>query len=124
MFGDKHEPPKPPPNEPLLILLIGVAIAVWIYARSSGRTFFQVTDFVVPMITPGLGFGRIGNFINGELWGKTTDLPWGVAIVFQDGHTSPTRHPSQLYQALLEGLALFVILWLFTRRPRPTWDGS
>ena len=97
--------------------LLGVLIAMWAFARSSGRTFFQVTDFVAPMIPPGLGLGRIGNFLNGELWGKPTDLPW--AMVFPDGGPL-ARHPSQLYQALLEGLTLFVILWLFARRPRPT----
>ena len=97
--------------------LLGVLIAMWVYARVSGRTFFQVTDFVAPLIPPGLGFGRLGNFMNGELWGKTSELPW--AMVFPGGGPLP-RHPSQLYQALLEGLALFVVLWLFARRPRPT----
>ncbi len=97
--------------------LLGVMVAIWVFARSSGRTFFQVTDFVVPMIPLGLGFGRFGNFMNGELWGKNSELPW--AMVFPGGGPL-ARHPSQLYQALLEGLALFVILWLFSRRPRPT----
>ena len=97
--------------------LLGVLGAMWIYARSSGRSLFQVTDFVIPMIPPGLGFGRIGNFLNGELWGKTSDVPW--AMVFPSAGPL-ARHPSQLYQALLEGLALFVILWIFVRKPRPT----
>ena len=71
--------------------LLGVAVAMWVYARSSGRTFFQVTDFVVPLIPPGLAFGILGNFMNGELWGKTSELPW--AMVFPGGGPLP-RHPS------------------------------
>ena len=101
--------------------LLGVVVAMWVFARFSQRSFFQVTDFVAPMIPPGLGFGRIGNFINGELWGKPSELLW--AMVFPGGGELP-RHPSQLYQALLEGLLLFVILWLFIRRPRPVMATS
>ena len=99
--------------------LIGVLLAMLLYGRKTGRSFFQVADFVAPLIPPGLGAGRLGNFINGELWGKTTDLPWGM--VFPDPRAGPDpRHPSQLYQMLLEGVALFVLLWLYSRRPRPT----
>lgn len=107
--------------------LLGVMAAMWLYARKTGRSFFQVTDFLAPAVPPGLLFGRIGNFINGELWGKPTDLPWAfyydgslrpdVAAAFVDGQA---RHPSQLYEAALEGLALFVILWLYSAKPRPT----
>ena len=97
--------------------LLGVLVAMAWYARSSGRRFFQVTDFIAPLVPLGLGFGRIGNFINGELWGKVTDVPWGM--VFPGAGELP-RHPSQIYQALLEGLALFVLLWLYSARPRPT----
>ncbi len=90
--------------------------ALW--ARKQGRTFLEVTDFVVPLVPLGLAAGRIGNFINGELWGRPAppDLPW--AMVFPQVDDLP-RHPSQLYQALGEGLLLFVFLWWFTARPRP-----
>lgn len=93
--------------------LIGVLIAMWLYGRKLGRTIWQVTDFVAPLVPLGLGFGRIGNFINGELWGKPTDVPWGMVY---DG---VKRHPSQLYEAFLEGLVLFAVLWAFSSRPRP-----
>jgi len=99
--------------------LIGVLVAMWLYGRRTDRGFFRVADFVAPLVPLGLGCGRIGNFINGELWGKPTDLPWGV--VFPDPRAGDlARHPSQLYQAALEGLALFVLLWAFSARPRPT----
>lgn len=99
--------------------LIGSLLAVWWFARSRGRTFFAATDFLAPVVPLGLCFGRIANFINGELWGKPTDLPW--AMVFPDPAAGGlARHPSQLYQAALEGLLLFVILWIYSSRPRPT----
>jgi len=72
---------------------------------------------VAPLVPLGLGFGRIGNFINGELWGRATDLPWGVVFPQVD---ELARHPSQLYQAFLEGIVLFVILWLYSLKPRLT----
>jgi len=97
--------------------LIGVLLAMLYFARKTGKTFFVVADFFAPWVPIGLGLGRLGNFINHELWGRTTDGPWGM--VFREAGTLP-RHPSQLYQAALEGLALFVILWLFARKPRPT----
>ena len=97
--------------------LVGVLIAMWLYGRRTGRTFFQVTDYIAPLVPVGLGAGRIGNFINGELWGRPTDLPWGMVFPFVDAQP---RHPSMLYEALLEGLVLFVILWVYSRRPRPT----
>ncbi|MCP5151752.1 MAG: prolipoprotein diacylglyceryl transferase [Ectothiorhodospiraceae bacterium] len=98
--------------------LVGVLLAMALFARRRGRTFFEVADFVAPLVPLGLAAGRIGNFINGNLWGKVTDLPWGM--VFPDPRAGDLpRHPSQLYQALLEGVALFVVLWWFSRRPRP-----
>ncbi len=96
--------------------LIGVILALILFARKSGILFFDVADFTAPLVPIGLGAGRIGNFIGGELWGRVTDVPWGM--VFPGGGPLP-RHPSQLYQFLLEGVLLFIILWLFSSRPRP-----
>jgi len=91
--------------------LIGVLIAMLLFARKTGRKFFEVTDFIAPLVPIGLGAGRVGNFINGELWGAPSKLPW--AMVFPDPRAGGVpRHPSQLYEALLEGLVLFVMLWL------------
>ncbi len=103
--------------------LIGVLIAVWLYGRKIGQTFFQVTDFVAPLVPIGLGAGRIGNFINGELWGRETDLPWGMIFPYTD-QLLLVRHPSQLYEALLEGVLLFAILWGYSRRSRPLMSVS
>ncbi|HHS88808.1 MAG TPA: prolipoprotein diacylglyceryl transferase, partial [Rhodobacteraceae bacterium] len=90
--------------------LLGVMVAVWLYARKLGATFLEMADFVAPMAPLGLMAGRIGNFINGELWGRPTDLPWGMVFPHVD---QLARHPSQLYQAGLEGLLLFLILWWY-----------
>jgi phosphatidylglycerol:prolipoprotein diacylglycerol transferase len=78
--------------------------------------WLEIMDFIAPLVPPALAAGRIGNFINGELWGRVTDLPWGM--VFRGAGPLP-RHPSQLYQFALEGVLLFVILWLYSSRPRP-----
>lgn len=95
--------------------LIGVMTAMWLYGRRVlGKGMWEITDFVAPLVPIGLGTGRIGNFINGELWGKPSDLPWAFNI------NGVGLHPSQLYEALLEGLVLFVILWMFSARQRPT----
>ncbi|MBX2879180.1 MAG: prolipoprotein diacylglyceryl transferase [Granulosicoccus sp.] len=97
---------------------LGVIVAFYLYARKTGRSFFQVADFLAPMFPLGLGAGRIGNFINGELWGRVTDVPWGMIVpAFQDGLP---RHPNQLYQFFCEGVILFAIVWFFSRKPRPT----
>jgi phosphatidylglycerol:prolipoprotein diacylglycerol transferase len=98
--------------------LLGVIAAIALYARRRGRRFLEVTDLIAPCVPTGLAAGRIGNFINGELWGRAADpsLPW--AMVFPQSGSSLARHPSQLYQALLEGLLLFVLLWLYARRAR------
>tara|TARA_Y100001973_G_scaffold20426_1_gene30155 strand:+ start:721 stop:1542 length:822 start_codon:yes stop_codon:yes gene_type:complete len=96
--------------------LLGVITVLAIFAWRTQLRFLQIGDFVAPLVPMGLGFGRIGNFINGELWGRTTDVPW--AMIFPAVGPDP-RHPSQLYQAALEGLLLFVVLALFSRKPRP-----
>jgi phosphatidylglycerol---prolipoprotein diacylglyceryl transferase len=98
--------------------LLGVIIALLLFARSRGRHIADVFDFTAPLPAIGIGAGRIGNFINGELWGKPTDVPWAVLV---DG---VALHPSQLYEALLEGLVLFLIIWWYTARPRPRWAPS
>lgn len=101
--------------------LLGVLAGGWLFGRRRQKEFWQVVDFIAPLVPLGLGAGRIGNFINGELWGAPTGGDWGV--VFPGAGMVP-RHPSQLYEAALEGLALFVILWLFTTKPRPTMAAS
>jgi phosphatidylglycerol---prolipoprotein diacylglyceryl transferase len=98
--------------------LIGVLVAIWLFARHTGRTFFNVSDFLAPVVPVGLGCGRIGNFINGELWGLPTALPWGM--IFPDPRAGGiARHPSPIYECLLEGVVLFIVLWWFSSRPRP-----
>lgn len=96
--------------------LIGVLVSIWWWSRRQGFRFFDVVDFVAPMVPPGLLFGRLGNFINGELWGGVTDGPLGM--IFPTGGPLP-RHPSQLYEAGLEGVCLFLIVWAFSLRIRP-----
>jgi phosphatidylglycerol:prolipoprotein diacylglycerol transferase len=129
--------------------MLGVLAALWLFGHKTGRTFLQVGDFVGPLVPLGLAAGRLGNFINGELWGRITSPDAWWAMVFpqargedaaavqalsalqaslqpyidrldQIQHFGLPRHPSQLYQFALEGVALFVILWLFSRKPRPT----
>ena len=97
--------------------LLGVLIGLWLFARRYQLRYFAVVDFIAPLVPIGLAAGRIGNFINGELWGKVTDVPW--AMVFPGAGPLP-RHPSQLYEFSLEGVALFAILWFYARKPRPT----
>jgi len=93
--------------------LLGVIVAIALFAWRRARNVADVFDFGVPLPGLGLAAGRIGNFINGELWGKTTTVPWGFQV------NGEVRHASQLYEAALEGLLLFAVLWWFTARPRP-----
>ena len=121
--------------------LLGVLVAAWWWTRRQGLHFFDVMDFVAPWVPPGLGFGRIGNYIGAELWGKYTQAGWGVVFPtdpafrgwsaerlqseFATGALDQfARHPSQLYQAFLEGLVMFVVLWWFSRKPRPRYAVS
>lgn len=98
---------------------IGVLAAMTLWARKHDKAWFDVTDFIAPLIPLGLAAGRLGNFINGELWGRIADpsLPW--AMIFPQAGDMEPRHPSQLYHVGLEGLTLFIILWLYSRQPRP-----
>lgn len=95
--------------------LLGVMFSVYLFSRVHKVTFLKVIDLIAITVPIGLGLGRIGNFINGELWGRITDVPW--AMVFPNSDNMP-RHPSQLYEAGLEGLLLFVILWSYAKKPR------
>lgn len=95
---------------------LGVIFAMWLFSLKEKKHWLAVTDFIAPLVPLGLGAGRIGNFINGELWGRPTTLPWGM--VFPNVDMVP-RHPSELYEFGLEGITLFTILWLFSSRPRP-----
>lgn len=95
---------------------LGVLVAMALFSRKTGKRWFAIMDFVAPLVPIGLGAGRLGNFINGELWGRPTDLPWGMVFPQVD---SLARHPSQLYQFGLEGVMLFTLLWWYSSRPRP-----
>lgn len=113
---------------------LGVLVGVWWYGKRSGRGFFALTDFIAPLVPLGLLAGRVGNFINGELWGAPGAVPWAMQVsctrnpglcwdklrLPEGSAFTPALHPTQLYEAVLEGVALFVILWLFSARPRPT----
>ncbi|KTD19841.1 prolipoprotein diacylglyceryl transferase [Legionella londiniensis] len=97
--------------------LIGVVVAFWLFAWKTAKSLLEVTDFAAPLVPLGLAAGRAGNFINGELWGRPTDVPW--AMVFPHVDNQP-RHPSQLYELGLEGIALFILVWWYASKPRPT----
>lgn len=97
--------------------MLGVLLGMYFFARRHGKRWLPVMDFVAPLVPLGLGAGRMGNFLNAELPGRVTSAPWGM--LFPNAGALP-RHPSQLYELALEGVALFLILWFFSRRPRPT----
>lgn len=96
--------------------MLGVIIATTLYIRKIGKDFWRTFDFIAPAVPVGLGLGRLGNFINGELYGRVSDVPW--AMVFPGGGPLP-RHPSQLYEFALEGVLLFITLWVYSAKPRP-----
>lgn len=96
---------------------LGVFVAMMLLARKYKLSWLAITDFVTPLIPPGLAAGRIGNFINGELWGRHTDVPWGMVFPYVD---KLPRHPSQLYQFALEGVLLFIFIWIYSSKPRAT----
>ncbi|GAA0560060.1 prolipoprotein diacylglyceryl transferase [Halomonas salifodinae] len=98
--------------------LIGVLIAAWLFARKHRLAFFQLTDFIAPLVPIGLGAGRLGNFINHELPGRISDVPWAMVFPPMMGLGSEPRHPSALYELALEGVALFAVLCWLSRRPR------
>ena len=121
--------------------LLGVLCAGWLWSRRQGIHFFDTVDFVAPLVPIGLGLGRLGNFIGGELWGRHTDLPWGMIFprsLEALGKTTEelyqmylagdldraARHPSQLYEFCLEGVVLFTVLWIYSRKPRPRYAVS
>ena len=95
---------------------LGVLVAMAFFARRHRLNWWDVMDFVAPLVPLGIAAGRMGNFINGELWGRVTDVPWGM--LFRGAGNLP-RHPSQIYEMALEGFALFALLWWFSSRPRP-----
>lgn len=96
--------------------LIGVLLVLAWFCHKRQIAFFAIGDFLAPLIPLGLAAGRLGNFINGELWGRTTDVPW--AVIFPQAMDGLGRHPSQLYQMLLEGILLFIVLWWFSSKQR------
>jgi phosphatidylglycerol:prolipoprotein diacylglycerol transferase len=101
--------------------LLGVMTALFLFGRKNAKSFAQMGDFVAPLVAIGLGAGRIGNFIGGELWGRATDVSWAVVFPKIDQFA---RHPSQLYEAFLEGVVMFVILWLYSSKKRPSFAVS
>jgi len=95
---------------------LGVLLAFYLFAKKTGKNFFDISDFAAPLIPIGLGAGRIGNFINGELWGRISHVPWAMIFPRADQFS---RHPSQLYEFFFEGVVLFLFLWIYSRRKKP-----
>lgn len=102
---------------------LGVIVAIWLFSRKEKMAYFDISDFMMPVVPVGLFFGRIANFINGELWGKASSLPWAMKFPSEQAGDIP-RHPSQLYEAFLEGVVLFIVLWWFSSKPRPMMSVS
>lgn len=100
---------------------LGVLLALFLYTRHINKDYWSTIDFIAPLVPFGLGAGRIGNFIGGELWGRPTDVAWGMVFPHVD---KLPRHPSQLYEAALEGVALFVLVWIFSSKQRPRFAVS
>ena len=120
---------------------LGVLIAIWVFCRLRHKSWLRTMDFVAPLVPIGLGLGRMGNFIGGELWGRHTDAAWGMIFpraldslgksrdelyrMYLDGQLNQeARHPSQLYEFALEGIVLFAVLWFYSRKPRPRYAVS
>jgi len=101
--------------------LLGVIFSLWFYAHKIGKHLVDLTDFVAPVVPLGLAAGRIGNFINAELWGRVTTVPWGM--IFPQAGLMP-RHPSQLYEFFFEGVVMFIILWIYSAKLKPRWAVS
>lgn len=101
--------------------MLGVLVALYFYSRYLQENIWDVIDFIVPFVPIGLGAGRVGNFINGELWGRVTTVPWGM--VYPGAGPLP-RHPSEVYEFLLEGVALFLLVWFFSSKPRPRFAAT
>ncbi|MEI6055643.1 MAG: prolipoprotein diacylglyceryl transferase [Lentisphaerota bacterium] len=97
--------------------VIGVIIGFILFARKTGKNLFQVGDLILPTVPIGIGLGRIGNFINGELWGTPSSLPW--SMIFPNDPSKLPRHPSELYEFIFEGVLLFTILWIYSAKERP-----
>lgn len=96
--------------------MVGVFLGIWYWSHKYKESFYQTTDFIAPIVPVGLAAGRLGNFINGELWGRVTTMPWGM--IYPQAGPLP-RHPSEIYEFLLEGVVLFVLLWWFSSRRPP-----
>lgn len=101
--------------------LVGVLVSLWLFSRHSKKSYLEIMDFVAPYVPIGLFLGRIGNFINGELWGRPTEVAWAMIFPYAD---ALPRHPSQLYEAFGEGVVLFALLWWYTCKPRPVGKTS
>jgi phosphatidylglycerol:prolipoprotein diacylglycerol transferase len=101
--------------------MLGVMTALYFYSRHLKKSIWDMTDFVAPLVPVGLAAGRVGNFINGELWGRVTTMPWGM--IYPNAGPLP-RHPSEAYEFLLEGVSLFLMMWYFSRKPRPRFAVS
>ncbi len=101
--------------------MLGVIVALWLFGLKHHKSLSKMADFVVPLVAIGLGAGRIGNFIGGELWGRATDVSWAVVFPKID---ALARHPSQLYEAFLEGVVMFAIIWIYSSKPRPAFAVS